>query len=129
VRARQDAERTPSVGNWPEFRLGRIALFVWGAEGVNRALRFKERLAVAGAARVVEQPVTVAAAGQRSDLVAGQSDEVALADEPFVALCRFARYAEGFPGSRAERRRRARKIGITLGRPGNETPRLTVWRA
>jgi hypothetical protein len=50
-------------------------------------------------------------------------------DERLVALCRFGRYAERFPGSPAKRRSRARKIGITLGRPVNATPLVTVWRS
>jgi hypothetical protein len=54
---------------------------------------------------------------------------IAFADQDLVALCRFARYAERFPRSPAERRSRARKIGITLGRPVNATPLVTVWRS
>jgi hypothetical protein len=48
-------------------------------------LRAEERLLVAVAGRLVVEPVTVAAVGQCSDLVAGEPDEVALAREPFVA--------------------------------------------
>jgi hypothetical protein len=53
---------------------------------------------------------------------------IALADQDLVGLCRFERYAETFPRSPAERRSRARKIGITLGRPVSATPPVTVWR-
>src|SRR5215216_4809673 len=53
---------------------------------------------------------------------------IALADHDLVRLCRDPRYAERFPRSPAERRSRARKIGITLGRPVNATPLVTVWR-
>jgi hypothetical protein len=49
---------------------------------------------VAGATRIVAEPLTVAAVSERADLIAGDADEVALADEPFVALCRDPRYAE-----------------------------------
>src|SRR5215207_8455493 len=74
------------------------------------------------------QPVAVAAEVQRAQLLARLSDQVALADQDLVGLCRFPRYAERFPRSPAERRSRARKIGITLGRPVNATPLVTVWR-
>src|SRR5215217_2722509 len=53
---------------------------------------------------------------------------IALADHDLVRLCRDPRYAERFPRSPAERRSRARKIGITLRRPVNATPLVTVWR-
>jgi hypothetical protein len=59
-----------------------------------RALRAEVRLLIAGAGRLVAEPLTVAAVGECADLVAGEADEVALADEPFVALCRGLRYAE-----------------------------------
>jgi len=49
---------------------------------------------VAGATRLVAEPLTVAAVSQCADLIAGEADEVALADDPFVALCRDLRYAE-----------------------------------
>jgi hypothetical protein len=51
------------------------------------ALRAEERLLVAGATRIVAEPLTVAAVSERADLIAGEADEVALADEPLVALC------------------------------------------
>src|SRR5215211_7428078 len=54
---------------------------------------------------------------------------IALADHDLVRLCRDPRYAERFPRSPAERASRTRKIGITLRRPGNATPLVTVRRS
>jgi hypothetical protein len=55
-----------------------------GGRGTD-ALLAEVRLLVAGATRVVAEPLTVAAVGQRADLIAGEADEVALAHEPFIA--------------------------------------------
>jgi hypothetical protein len=60
------------------------------------------------------KPVAVPAGVQRPQLLARLADQVVFADEDLVGLCGFMRYAERFPGSPAKRRRRARKIGITL---------------
>ena len=64
-----------------------------GGRSMN-ALRAEERLLVAGATRIVAEPLTVAAVSQCADLIAGEAGQVALGDKPFVALCRDLRYAE-----------------------------------
>jgi hypothetical protein len=86
-------------------------------------------LPVVGAGRLVAQPAAVAAVGQCSDLVAGESDQVALADEPFVAEPgqRFGlgalRPLRDQPARRARSGRRvldgddARKTGSLTARP------------
>ena len=55
-----------------------------GGRGTD-ALPAEERLLVAAATRIVAKPLTVAAVSQRADLIAREADEVALANEPFVA--------------------------------------------
>ena len=52
---------------------------------VVSVLGAEEWLLVAVAGRLVAEPLTIAAMGERTDLVAGEADEVALADQPFVA--------------------------------------------
>ena len=63
----------------------------------------EERLLVGAAVRVVAQPLTVTTMGQRAHLSACEANEVALADEPFIAEPR-------------------QRLGLTSIRPRHDQP-------